>query len=362
MILQEKILVDTKRPASAHYKRALVTKLGGPEVLQIVEDERPQPAANEARVRIIAAGLSFADITMREGVHLEKPHIPFTPGWDLVGIVDQLGPKANRLQIGELVVAMPVIGGQAEYICLPESEFVPVPPGVDPLDALCIVFNYLTAYQMMYRSAQLKPGQRVLIHAAGGGIGTALLQLGRLMDVEMYGTASERSHDLVRSLGATPIDYRHVDFVQEIRRLTGDGVDVVFDGIGGKHIWRSRGALKAPGKVIAYGLMTSISGGQLSSGIRRLRGIGIIALGIASSCVMPGRKKIVPYSIQRLKRSKPEWFREDIGHLFDLVRQGKIKPIIAAKIPLVEIQRAYDLLERKGVQGKIVLICDQAMN
>jgi NADPH:quinone reductase-like Zn-dependent oxidoreductase len=145
-------------------------------------------------------------------VHPEAPRPPFTPGWDLVGVVDKLGVGAYALEPGQMVAALPVWGANAEFICLPQGELVPVPAGLDPAEALVLVFNYVTAYQMMRRTVRVKPGQRVLIHAAAGGIGSALLQLGRLVDLEMYGTASARKNELVSSLGGTPIDYQNVDF------------------------------------------------------------------------------------------------------------------------------------------------------
>jgi NADPH2:quinone reductase len=260
-----------------------------------------------------------------------------------------------------MVAALPVWGANAEFICLPQEELVPVPAGLDPAEALVVVFNYVTAYQMMRRSVRVKPGQRVLIHGAAGGVGTALLQLGRLAGLEMYGTASGPKHELVSSLGATPIDYRHADFVEEILRLTSDGVDVVFDGIGSttKHLWRSFKTLRAGGKVVAYGMPSTLRGGRLAGGRRhRLRGLATIGIFIAATYLIPGKKRTTPYSIQWLKRLRPAWYREDLVALLELLRQGKIKPIIAERIPLDEVARAHELLGRGAVTGKIVLLCN----
>jgi NADPH:quinone reductase len=352
---------DEKAPAT--YRRVTVTKLGGPEVLQILEDELPQPGPGAVRVRILAAGLSLPDLFMREGIHPEKHRPPFTPGWDLVGLVDQLGPGATGPAPGEMVAAMPIVGAHAEYICLAPSELSVVPAGVDPAEAVCVILNYVTAYQMMHRTARVRPGQRVLIHAAAGGVGTALLQLGRLAGLEMYGTASRPAHETVRSLGGVPIDYRAVDFAEEVRRLSPDGVDVVFDGIGGAHIWRSREALSAGGKVVAYGYTSTLPGGKMAGGrhhrrgLERLRSLGTIGLYMAAAFFLPGRKRVLPYSIQWLKRRKPVWFQEDLTTLLRLLSEGKIKPIIAARFPLREIRQAHELLGAGGVTGKIVLLC-----
>src|SRR5262249_11439388 len=217
-----------------------------------------------------------------------------------------------------------------------------------------------TAYQMLHRSAKVKPGQRVLIHGAAGGVGSALLQLGRLAELEMYGTCSSRGAAAVSDLGGIPIDYQQQDFVKEIHRLTGEGVDVVFDGIGGIHIWRSRKALRPGGIVVAYGLTSSLRGGRLASGRsggrHRFRGIAIFGLFIAGGWLLPGRKRVVPYSIQTLKRLKPSLFRQDLIALLDLLQQQKIKPLIARRFPLVEARQAQELLGKGGITGKIVLV------
>jgi len=263
-----------------------------------------------------------------------------------------------------MVAALPITGGYAEFICLPQEELVPVPGGLDPAEALVMVFNYVTAYQMMRRSVRVKPGQRVLIHAAAGGIGTALLQLGGLIDLEMYGTASAHKHELVSSLNGTPIDYRNVDFVEAIRRPTGDGVDVVFDGIcNTDYLRRSFKSVRPGGKVVAYGGTSMLRGGRLASGrrhrrLRRLKGLATIGGPIAASYLLPGNKRITTYSIQWLKRVRPAWYREDLIALLELLRQGEIKPIIAERIPLDEVTHAHELLGRGAVRGKIVLLCN----
>jgi len=224
------------------YKRIVVNHYGGPDELQVLEEECPEPKDGEVLVQVLAAGVSLPDLMMREGIHPETPSLPFTPGWDLVGAVDRVGSGVSGIKPGQIVAALPISGAYAEFICLRQDEVVPVPPGVDAAEAVSLVLNYITAYQMLHRSAKVRRTQRVLVHGAAGGVGTALLQLGRLAELEMYGTCSSRGAQTVSSLGATPIDYQNLDFVEEIHRLTGDGVDVVFDGIGGAHIWRSREA------------------------------------------------------------------------------------------------------------------------
>src|SRR5262245_14133252 len=253
----------------------------------MLEEECPEPKRGEVRVRVLAAGVSLSDLMMREGIHPETPPLPFTPGWDLVGIVDRVGDGVSGIEPGQIVAALPIIGAYAEFICLPSRELVPVPPGLDPAEGVSLILNYITAYQMLHRSVNLRPQQRILIHGASGGVGSALLELGRLVGLEMYGTCSSRGATVVSDLGGVPIDYQNQEFVTEINRLTTDGVDVVFDGIGGPHIWLSRKALRSGGRVVAYGLTASLHEGRLTSGRsgrrNRFGRIAIFAYYIAGS-------------------------------------------------------------------------------
>jgi NADPH2:quinone reductase len=342
--------------------RVIVTHYGGPDALRVVEEECSEPKDGEVRVRVLAAGVSLPDIMAREGVHPETPPLPFTPGWDLVGVVDRLGDGIAGIEPGQIVAALPIHGAYAEFVCLPQRELVPVPPGLDAAEAVSLILNYVTAYQMLYRSAKVRSGQRVLIHGAAGGVGTALLQLGRLAGLEMYGTCSSRGASAVSALGGIPIDYQHQDFVKEIHRLTSEGVDAVFDPIGGTHLWHSRKALRPGGRVVGYGLRSSLRGEGLTSGRpgrrQRFRGTAIFGLYIAGGWLLPGRKRVVPYSIQTLKRLKPEWFRQDLIALFDLLQKQELKPLIARRFPLAEVRDAHELLGKGGVIGKIVLVHD----
>ena len=345
------------------HTRIVVSHYGGPEELRLVEEECPEPKGGEVRVRVDAAGVALPDVMMREGIHPETPALPFTPGWDLVGTVDRLGHGVTGIEPGQVVAALPVSGAYAEFVCLPQRELVPVPAGLDAAEAVSLILNYVTAYQMLHRSAKVQPGQRVLIHGASGGVGTALLQLGRLAGLEMYGTCSSRGAAAVSDLGGTPIDYQQQDFVKEIHRLTGgEGVDAVFDSIGGTHIWRSRRALRPGGRVVAYGLTGSLRGGRVASrrsgGRHRFREIAIFGVFIAAGWMLPGRKRVVPYSIQTLMRLKRAMFREDLMALFELLEQKKIRPIIARRFALAAARQAHELLGEGGVTGKIVLVRD----
>ena len=200
------------------YRRVVAGRRSGPEVLELVEEPLPEPALGEARTRVLAAGVGFPDLLMREGTYPGGPDPPFTPGCDLVGEVDAVGPGVSMVRPGDTVAALTyygkVLGSYAEVACLPAEKLVSVPAGVDPVEAVCLVLNYTTVYQMLIRPARVAPGERVLVHGAAGGVGTAALQLGRLYDLEFYGTCSARDSEVVARLGATAIDYRNEDVVE----------------------------------------------------------------------------------------------------------------------------------------------------
>jgi NADPH2:quinone reductase len=340
-------------------KRVVVTQYGGPEAITVIEEDIPNPKAGEVRVKVLAAGVGLPDVLAREGVHPETPRVPYTPGWDLVGTVDQLGEGVTGFELRQTVAAMPIHGCYAQYVCVPQRKLVLVPAGLDAAEAVAVVLNYITAYQMLHRSAKARSGQRMLIHGASGGVGSAMLQLAKLAGVEMYGTCSAQGAAVVREMGGIPIDYKNADFVKEIHRLTGDGVDAVFDGIGGDNVWRSRDALREGGRVVIYGFQSKMRGGRMASGsggrhpIRESVGLGWL---IVRNWFKPGRKRMVPYSIQWLMRFKPEWFRHDLLTLMDLLKQDKIKPLIAQRLPLDQARRAHEMLGEGGVLGKIVLL------
>jgi NADPH2:quinone reductase len=331
--------------------RIVVTRHGGPEVLQVVEEELPEPGAGEVRVKILAAGISAYDLMFRRSGRLPgTPRVPFTLGEDIVGVVNKLGEEVSTVELGQMVAgatwAVGVGGGYVEFICLPVSELVPVPSNVDPAEAVCLVVNYLTAYTVMHRTANVQSGERILVQGAAGGTGTALLELGRLAGLEMYGTASKYNHELVSALGATPIDYRTEDFVERIRNLTGDGVDVVFDPVGGaRQLWRSYRVLRKGGRLVWFGVAATKKGGLLV--------IPFTLLMVFLLKLIPDGKQ-VPLAPDLSKDNA--WYRATLTELFDLLAAGKIKPVVAERIPLFEAARAHELLERGGYAGKVVLV------
>ena len=254
---------------------------------------------------------------------------------------------------------MPIHGCYAQYVCVSQRKLVPVPEGLDTAEAVAVVLNYITAYQMLHRSAKARPGQRMLIHGASGGVGSAMLQLAQLAGIEMYGTCSAKAAALVRDLGGIPIDYKNADFVSEVHGLIHDGLDAVFDGIGGETLLRSREALCEGGRVVTYGFQGKMRGGRMvsrSDGRHPFREAAELGWFILRNWFKPGRKAVVPYSIQWLMRFKPAWFRHDLLTLLELLKEGKIKPLIAQRLPLDEARCAHEMLGEGGVLGKIVLL------
>jgi NADPH:quinone reductase len=214
-------------------KRVVVDHFGGPEVLRVVEDDAPRPGPGEVLVRVLAAGVSFTDAQLRAGTYLGVPKPPFTPGYDLVGVVEELGPACSRLREGDRIAALTVWGADAERVCVLEANAVEVPEDLDPAEVVSLVLTYMTAYQLLHRTAKVKSGETLLVHGAAGRVGTAVLELGALAGVRLYGTCSARDRAAVERLGAVAIDYQSEDFLTRVRELPGKGVDVVLDGLGG---------------------------------------------------------------------------------------------------------------------------------
>ena len=211
---------------------------------------------------MLAAGVSFTDTQLRAGTYLGGPKPPFTPGYELVGVVEELGPGCKRLRVGDRIGSLTVWGADAERVCVPEAYAVEVPEDLDPAEVVSLVFPYMTAYQLLHRAANAKRGESVLVHGAAGRVGTALLELGALAGLRIYGTASARDRATVERLGAVAIDYKTEDFLARVRELTGDGVDVVLDPIGGAISLRSFRALRPGGRLVIYGRHATIANGR----------------------------------------------------------------------------------------------------
>lgn len=332
--------------------RIVVSKHGGPEVLHVVEEATPEPGAGQVRLRVEAAGVSAYDLMLRRsgGSIPGTPRIPYTPGEDVVGVVDACGEGILDMAPGERVTAYTLGGGYAEYVCVPANNVVSVPSGIDAAQAVCVIVNYLTAYLAMHETAHVRQGERVLVHGAAGGVGSALLDLGRVAGLEMYGTASKRNHDFVSEHHAVPIDYRSQDFVKRIRDLVGEGVDVVFDPIGGaRQILRSYRALSSTGRLVWFGMAAAKKSGA------RVIPYTLLMLGLLK--LVPGRRQapLMP-ALGDFIDAHPDWYPKAQTELLDMLQAGELDPVVAERVPLLEAHRAHEILERGGHSGKVVLV------
>ncbi|GAA2140244.1 medium chain dehydrogenase/reductase family protein [Arthrobacter humicola] len=335
-------------------KRVVIDRFGGPEVLNVVEVEDPRPGPGEVRVRVLASGVSFTDAQLRAGTYLGGPKPPFTPGYELVGVVDELGPGCSRIRVGDRIGALTVWGANAEKVCVPEVYAVEVPEDLDPAEVVSLVFPYMTAYQLLHRTAKAKPGESVLVHGAAGRVGTAILELGALAGLRLYGTAAGRDRAAVERLGAVAIDYKNEDFLARLRGLTGDGVDIALDGIGGPLSLRSFRALRPGGRLVVFGRYATIAKG-------RKNWPGVVAWYAATGSValwgwLSPRRKVLSYRIQKLRIHHQDWFQADFLVLLEMLRRGEIHPVVAERLPLSEARHAHELLGSTAATGKIVLV------
>lgn len=327
-------------------RRIVFDQYGAPEVLHMIEEDIPTPKSDEVLVQVLATGVAHGDIMIRKGI-MTPPFqkFPVTPGFEIVGIVKEMGSNVTSVRLDQLVAALTVIGGYSEYICIKEDELVSLPEGVQPKEAASIVLNYTTAYQMLHRYAKVQKGEIILVHGAAGGVGTALLQIGKLVDLEMIGTASNSKHPYISSLHTTPIDYRNTDFVQKVRSQFPEGIDAVFDAIGGINFKRSYQVLRKGGRLIGYGFQNAESKTFILSSLMRLMSYKLV----------PDGKRSRFYSIAVDKKTKTDWLKEDLNTLFQLLAKGAIQPAIGQIFPLSEAKSAHELFEKGNGTGKILL-------
>lgn len=342
------------------WQRIQIRRFGGPEVLELSEESTiPQPGAGEVRIKVLAAGTGFTDTFIRRGRYPDvKGPLPLTPGYELVGVVEEAGPGVTTPRRGEVVADLCVVGGYAQYAIRPARFLVPVPDGVDPAEAVCIPLAYLTAFQMFTRYRHPSRGATILVIGASGTVGTALLDLARHFDVKAIGTSSASNMSAVERLGATAIDYRAGDFVAEVRRLTaargsGAGVDAAFDAIGGAHFARSFACLAPGGLLVGYGSQTMATGSEglipAALGMARLKIWGALPF-------LFGARRAVFYSITSRRKTHPAEFTSDMAVLLGMLRDGAIHPAVVDRLPLSAARDVHARIDAGGVGGKIVLL------
>ncbi len=331
--------------ASTYRAVELVGK-GGLDKLREVTLPFMEPSPDEVRIRVLATGVGYTDVLMRTGYYPYRPPFPFVPGYEVVGRVDAIGTNVKTLKIGDRVAALTVHGGYAEMLTRNAEEFVKVPDGPSDVDVAAVILNYVTAYQMIHRVATSTPKHSALVTGASGGVGLALIELLRADGTKVIGSASEKNFEAVRNAGATPILGRNGDVDKGVRAVVPDGVDVAFDGIGGASIGQCIGATRRGGLVISYGFT-----GVVTSTLGALR--GLLSLWIGAP--LRGRRGAM-YGITKLYREDPKPFREDFAEVLKLLAAGAIHPKVVAKLPLLSAIEAQSMLEKGGVNGKIVLV------
>jgi NADPH2:quinone reductase len=326
------------------YRAVMLTRVGGHDALQVVELPVEEPAPGQLRVRVRAAGVGSTDLAMLAGHYPYAPPMPFVPGYEVAGVVDAIGAGVSGFELGQRVAALTVHGGYGELLVRAAEHFLPIPDEVSDVDAAAVILNFVTAWQMIHRVAHVQPGQSALVTGAAGGVGTALLQLLRLARARTYGAASLKKHATVRSLGATPIDYRSGAIDVLTTALEPQGVDHVFDAIGGANIGLCIGAARRGGTVVGYGFMGA-------SG--RLATLAMF-LNLFVGSRLRGRRGAF-YGITMLYRKNPRPLREDLPKIFSLVADKSVDPLVTHTFALLDARRALELLATGSVEGKIVL-------
>jgi NADPH2:quinone reductase len=326
-----------------------VRRFGDPDALEVVDAPLPRAGRGEVRVRMLASSMEYTDVTIRRHLYpWVRRRPPFVMGYDVVGEIDQLGEGVRGLELGDRVADMTVIGANAAYLTLRADHVTRLPTGVDAAEAAALILSWTTAYQLLHRTARVQPGQRVLVQGAAGAVGQALVTLGKMAGVEVWGTARAKHASLLRELGATPIDYQHED----LTAVLPGGFDVVFDGIGENGYRRSFAALARNGLLCAFGY---------TAGVQAERSMREMLMWMARLWVwgkMPGGKRSRGYSINVMRALHPSWFLDDLERLFGLLATGAIRPRIAERITFDEVVEAHRRLETGGLDGKLVLCAD----
>jgi NADPH:quinone reductase-like Zn-dependent oxidoreductase len=330
-----------------HY---VATKKGGPEVLEW-QDFQPRPLKDrEVTVRVEASGVLLADVLWQMGITPMGPKPPFTPGYDIVGVVEEIGPGVIEFEQGQRVAAMIQYGGYTEFAYVAAELVVPVPNGVDPKRAVAATTSYLTAYMLIHYEGKVQAGDVILVHGAGGGTGLAVVEMARLVGAKAYGTASQSKHGLVEGKGAVPIDYRTHNFAEVVRSKEPEGISFVVDPIGGDVTSRSLSLLKAGGKLVSTAMIQAIQGKS-----SRIAVAGAMLRLPFWSLFHPGKKAYF-WDVSAAVRKNPARYRQDLQAVFQLLEEGRIDPAIGKEIPLKEAPEAQKILLNYEVAGKIVLV------
>jgi synaptic vesicle membrane protein VAT-1 len=333
-----------------------ITRHGGPEVLEVRDTPDPEPAPGELRVRVRAAGLNFAEVMARQGLYPDAPPPPCVVGYEAAGVVDALGRGVEGFAEGQRVLLLTRFGAHAEAVCAPAEQVLELPDGASFEEAAALPVNYLTAYHMLFRVAGVRPGERVLVHMAAGGVGIAVLQLCRTIDgVVTFGTASAAKHDVLRAEGCShPIDYRRVDYAAEVRRLTGgEGVDVVLDALGGRDWKRGLALLRPVGRLVAFGFA------NVTSGTRRRR-LHVLSQALRVPLLTPLGLMARNHTVSGVNIGhlwgQRALLREELEAVVALWRAGRVTPRVDATFRFADAAAAHRRITARQNVGKVVLL------
>lgn len=336
--------------------RALViTQHGPPEVLKVLERPDPEPGPGEVRIAVKAAGVNFSDLLARVGMYPDAPKPPCVIGYEVAGDVESVGDGVEGVKPGDRVISGSRFGGQAELVVANQRDVIPLPEGWSYEKGAALPVVYTTAYAGLIRYGNVLPGERVLIHSAGGGVGIAATQIGKHLGAELFGTASASKHDAIREQGIDhAIDYRSQDVAKEIRRITGEKkpLDLVMDALGGNSFRRSFSLLRAGGRLVAFGISEGGGGErrQIGKAVKML----VTTPLFPALLMMRDSKSVIGLNMLTIWDSKGS-LDEFIQPLDELIDKGVVDPVVSEAFP---IERAADahryMAERKNV-GKVVL-------
>ncbi len=333
-----------------------IPKHGVPDVLEVRETPDPNPGPGEVRVRVRAAGLNFAEVSARQGIYPAAPKPPCIVGYEGAGVVDALGSGVTDPGVGARVMFLTRFGGHSDTVCVPTRQLVLMPEAMSFEDAAAMPVNYLTAYQMLFRVRRVAAGDRVLVHAAAGGVGTAVLQLCRSVGgVTTFGTASARKHDHVRAQGCDhPIDYRTTDYVAAVLEATGgEGVDLVCDALGGADWKKGYSLLRPGGMLICFGLANAQRAGR----VNWLRVIGqVIRIPRFNPLKMMGENRAVAGLDLGSLWEQHALIQDGLQNVVSLWESGAARPHVDEVFPFERAAEAHRRIEEGRNIGKVLLV------
>lgn len=336
-------------------KQVQIPRHGGPRVLRVVEVPRPEPQAGEVLIRICFAGINFADIMTRLGLYPGAPRLPAVPGYEVAGEVVDVGPQVNDMAPGDRAFGMTNFGGYSSHVAVPREQVRPIPAGVSLEAAAALPVTYLTAYLMMFDLGHLQPGQTVLIHSAGGGVGTAAVQLATVIGARIFGTASPAKHERLRRMGVELcIDYRSEDFLARVKEATaGRGVDLILDAQGPAHFKQSFKTLAPLGTLVMYGIQHNIGHTRLlSAPLKLLREVLLVRF--APIRLMNTNRGVCGFHLGRLWHH-PEPVNAALEQLITWLSEGQIDPVVDRVFPYHQAAQAHTYIQDRRNFGKVLL-------